>query len=292
VPFIDSHDDTLLFVKDWGRGRPVILMHGWPLSADTFDDLGMAIADAGMRAIAYDRRGFGRSEHPWGGYDYDSLSDDLAAVMDAVNVENATLIGFSMGGGEVARYMSRHEGANVDQCVLISTVLPFMMRTTDNPTGVDPSVFEQMAGEMRSDRAHFWRSFFKDFYGMGMITHQASDEIVHWSAALAMQASLKATLACAESFASTDFRPDLSAFRVPTLVIHGTSDKIVPIDSSSRLTSRAIPNAQLIEYDGAPHGLLATHKQQLKDDVLDFLSHHQVTERRAARLNGPDMLGL
>lgn len=290
MPFIDSHDDTLLFVKDWGRGRPVILIHGWPLSADTFDDLGMAIANAGMRAIAYDRRGFGRSEHPWDGHDYDSLSDDLAAVMDAVNVEDATLVGFSMGGGEVARYMSRHEGANVSQCILISSVLPFMMRTDDNPQGVDPAIFEEMAGEMRADRAHFWRSFFKDFYGVGMMSQQASDEIVHWSSSLAMQASLRSTLACAEAFASTDFRPDLSAFNVPTLVIHGTNDKIVPIDGSSRLTARAIANAQLIEYDGGPHGLLATHKQQLKENVLAFLSHSQPSEVPSIHISGPDLL--
>jgi non-heme chloroperoxidase len=272
MPYITADDDTDLYVKDWGTGRPVVLLHGWPLSSDTFDDLGMAIADAGMRAIAYDRRGFGRSDQPWGGYDYDTLTDDLAAVLAAVDAKDATLIGFSMGGGEVARYMSRHDGANVAQAVLISSVVPFMLLTDDNPHGVDPTTFETMARGMSADRAKFWTSFFRDFYGVGLVAQPVSEEVIAWSAAIAMQASLKATLDCADAFATTDFRPDLASCRVPTLIIHGTSDKTVPIDATGRKAAAGIAGSRIIEYDGAPHGLLATHKEQLAQDVLTFLA--------------------
>lgn len=271
MPFIASHDDTDLYVKDWGTGRPVVLLHGWPLSADTFDDLGMAIADAGMRAIAYDRRGFGRSDQPWDGYDYDTLADDLAAVLEAVEAKNATLVGFSMGGGEVARYMRRHGGANVAQAVLISSVVPYMLLTDDNPHGVDPTTFESMAAGIQADRAKFWTGFFKDFYGVGLLAQPVSDEVIAWSCAVAMQASLKATLDCADAFATTDFRPDLASITVPTLIIHGTSDQTVPIDTSARRAGAGIANSRVIEYDGAPHGLLATHKAEVARDVLAFL---------------------
>lgn len=268
---ITTRDDVELYVKDWGAGRPVIMLHGWPLSSDTFDDLGLAIANAGMRAIAYDRRGFGRSAQPWGGYDYNTLSDDLAAVVEATGATDATLIGFSMGGGEVARYMSRHAGRGVRSAVLLGSVVPFMLQTDDNPNGVPQATFDDMARQMREDRAAFFGSFFDQFYGVGYITQPVSDEVVEWSRQVAMQASLKATLACAQAFASTDFRPDLKAFGVPTLIIHGTSDQTVPIDATGRAAAAAIPAASLVEYEGAPHGLLASHKRQVEQDVLRFL---------------------
>ncbi|MEP7116863.1 MAG: alpha/beta hydrolase [Acidobacteriota bacterium] len=271
MPFIATADDTELYVKDWGAGRPVVLMHGWPLSADTFDDLGMAIANAGMRAIAYDRRGFGRSEQSWDGYDYDTLADDLAAVLDAVEARDATLVGFSMGGGEVARYMSRHAGANVAQAVLISSVVPYLLLADGNPDGVDPTTIQMMADGITADRAKFWSGFFKSFYGVGLLAQPVSDEVIAWSSAVAMQASLKATLACAEAFATTDFRGDLAAFTVPTLVIHGTSDATVPL-AMGRAAAAGIAGSRLLEYEGAPHGLLATHKDDIARDVLEFLA--------------------
>ncbi len=271
MPHITTRDHVRLYAKDWGAGRPVILMHGWPLSSDTFDDLGMAIADAGMRAIAYDRRGFGRSEQPWSGYDYDTLADDLAAVVEYAGGADAALVGFSMGGGEVARYMSRHGGKGVAQAVLISSVVPYMLKTADNPDGVDPSVFDGMGEAMARDRAKFWSGFFKDFYGVGVLAQAVSDEVVEWSRDVAMQASLKATLACAHAFATTDFRPDLPAFTVPTLIIHGTADQTVPIDTAGRAAARGIATSRLLEYDGGPHGLLASHKDRIHTDVLGFL---------------------
>ena len=269
--FITTADKTKLYIKDWGSGRPVILLHGWPLSSDSWDDQAMAIANAGHRAIAYDRRGFGRSSQPWTGYDYDTLADDLAAVIEQTGAQDATLVGFSMGGGEVARYMSRHAGKAVSKTALISSVVPFMLKTSDNPDGTDKAVFDTMTQGMTEDRAKFFGGFFKDFFGVGMLSHPVSDELLQWARNVSMQAGLNATLGCAKSFATTDFRPDLAAFKCPTLIIHGSSDKTVPIDAAGRAAAKGIVQSMLIEYEGAPHGLFATHKARLTQDLLSFL---------------------
>jgi non-heme chloroperoxidase len=272
MPYVTTKDHARLYVKDWGTGRPVIMMHGWPLSADTFDDLAMAVAGAGLRAIAYDRRGFGRSDQPWSGYDYDTLADDLSSVIhEYVGALDATILGFSMGGGEVARYMSRHGGRGVKQAILVASVVPYMLKTADNPQGVDQAVFDAAAKAIKEDRARFWTGFFKDFYGVGTGSQPVSDEVLKWSCNVSMQAGLNATLGCAKAFASTDFRPDLASFRVPTLIIHGTADKTVPIDTSARQAASGIAGSKLIEYDDAPHGLLASHKDRLIKDVLQFV---------------------
>lgn len=268
---ITTRDQTKLYLKDCGKGRPVILIHGWPLSADSWDDQAMALATAGYRVIAYDRRGFGRSEQPWDGYNYDTLADDLADVIEQTGANDATIVGFSMGGGEVARYLSRHGGEKVKQAALISSVVPFMLKTNDNPKGVDQSVFDQMTSAMKEDRAKFFAGFFRDFYGVGLMAHPVSEEVLQWSRQVAMQASLPATLACAEAFATTDFRPDLAAFSVPTLIIHGTGDQTVPIDCSARAAAKGIRGATLIEFDGGPHGLLASHKDRVTQDLLGFV---------------------
>jgi len=268
---VTTKDGVKLYVKDWGQGRPVVMAHGWPLSADSFDDLAVAIADAGMRAISYDRRGFGRSDQPWNGYDYDTLADDLAAVIEQTSAQDATLLGFSMGGGEVARYLSRHGGKRAAQAVLVSSVVPYMLKTGDNPDGVEQSVFDEMARQIRADRAKFWTGFFQDFFGVGPASHSVSSEVMEWARAMSMQAGMRPTLACAHAFASTDFRGDLAAFTVPTLIIHGTADKTVPIDTAGRKAAQGIPQAALIEYDGAPHGLFASHKERMIADILGFL---------------------
>ncbi|RYF71625.1 MAG: alpha/beta hydrolase [Comamonadaceae bacterium] len=270
--FITTNDGVNLYTKDWGQGRPVVMMHGWPLSSDSFDDLSLAVANAGMRAIAYDRRGFGRSDQPWDGYDYDTFADDLAAVLEQTGADDATLVGFSMGGGEVARYMSRHGGKGVRQAVLISSVVPYMLQTQDNPHGVPQGTFDQMTQGMTEDRAKFFAGFFKDFYGVGMLSQPVSDEVIDWSRQVTMQAGLRPTLAAAKAFATTDFRGDLAHFKVPTLVIHGTGDKTVPIDTAGRAAAKGIAGATLIEYDGAPHGLFASHKERLTKDILAFLA--------------------
>jgi pimeloyl-ACP methyl ester carboxylesterase len=271
MEFVTTPDGTRLFVKDWGQGQPVILMHGWPLSADTWDFSAMAIAEAGFRAIAYDRRGFGRSSQPWEGYDYDTLSDDLAAVIEATGAANCVIVGFSMGGGEVARYMSRHRGEGVSKAALISSIVPYMLKTDDNPNGVPSAVFDEMAKAMKDDRPKFFAEFFKTFYGVGVMSKPTSDEVVEWSCDVAMLSSLKATLGCANAFATTDFRTDLPSFNVPTLIIHGTADNTVPIDTSARPAAEGIPQAELIEYDGAAHGIFATDKERLTEDLLRFL---------------------
>ena len=269
--YVTATDKTKLYVKDWGSGRPVILIHGWPLSADSWDDQAMAIADAGHRAIAYDRRGFGRSSQPWTGYDYDTLADNLAAVVDQTGARDAVLVGFSMGGGEVARYMSRHGGKSVVQAVLVSSILPFRLKTPENPAGTEQAIFDKTALALNEDRPQFLAGFFQTFFGVDKAQHPVSDELLAWARSVAMQASLKATLDCLKSFSSTDFRGDLSAFKVPTLIIHGTEDQTVPIDASSRIAAKAILPSTQIEYNGAPHGLFATHKHRLTKDLIDFL---------------------
>ena len=272
MPYVKTRDGTDLYMKDWGSGRPVILLHGWPLNADSWDPQAMALADAGFRAIAYDRRGFGRSGQPWSGYDYDTLSDDLADVMAATGADrDAAIVGFSMGGGEVARYMSRHDGKGVIAAGLISSVVPFMLKTDDNPDGTPQSTFDQIADGIRTDRAKFFHdTFVPQFYGVGIVSSPVSQEQIDYSTALAMMAGLKPTLACAEAFGHTDFRPDLPAFRVPTLIVHGTGDKTVPIDASGRAAARGISGSQLVEYDGAPHGLNVTESDRLTGDLLTF----------------------
>lgn len=271
MPIIAARDGAKLNVKIWGEGPPVFLIHGWPLSADTWDPVGLALAEAGFRAIAYDRRGFGRSEQPWEGYDYDTLTDDLSAVMAPAAARDAALVGFSMGGGEVARYMTRRGGEGVTRAALISSVVPLLARRDDNPKGVPAATLDQMTASMRADRAHFMRGFVKEFFGVGALSRPVSGEVLDWAWSLCMQAGLHATLACAEAFAQTDFRPALPAFRVPTLIVHGTKDETVPIDPTGRAAAAGIGGAEFHEYDGAPHGLFATHQDRLIADLLDFL---------------------
>ncbi len=273
MPFIKTADDTQLYAKDWGKGNLVVLIHGWPLSADSWDDVAMALADNGHRVIAYDRRGFGRSSQPWSGYDYDTLSDDLAAVLKYSGQDDATIVGFSMGGGEVARYMSRHGGKGVAKAVLISSVVPFRLKTADNPTGTPQEKFDETAEGIKTDRAKFFDGFFKKFFSVDEKSQPVSEELLLWARGIALQAGVKPTLDCLKAFSTTDFRKDLAAFEVPTLIIHGTNDLTVPIESSSRLAAEGIQQAKLLEYPDAPHGLFATHKERLIRDLLHFLLH-------------------
>jgi non-heme chloroperoxidase len=271
MAIITTRDNVSIYAKIWGQGRPVILIHGWPLSADSWDDVAMSLVEAGYQTIAYDRRGFGRSGQPWDGYDYNTLSDDLADVMKFCKVEEATLVGFSMGGGEVARYMTNHSGMHVRSIALVSSIVPYMLQTLDNPQGVPAETFAAMDKALRTDRAAFMASFFKDFFGVGIGSKPVSNELLEWTRSIAMQASLKATVQCANAFANTDFRPDLKSIRVPALIVHGTEDKTVPINASGRAAAIAIPNSTLHEYQGAPHGLFATHRDKLTEDLLAFL---------------------
>ena len=273
MPMIRTRDGTQLYVKEWGTGRPVVLIHGWPLSGDSWDPVSHALAEAGFKAIAYDRRGFGRSDQPSGGYDYDTFADDLASVIEnCAGGEDPALVGFSMGSGEIASYLTRHGGkGSISQVALIGSVVPYMLQTENNPDGVPQETFDEMTQGMLEDRAHFFTGFFKDFYGVGWLAKPVSDEVLHLSWNTAMQAGLRPTLAAAKAFATTDFRPDLASFTMPTLVIHGTADKTVPIDPTAREVARRVPHATLIEYGGEPHGLFATQTQRLIADLMDFL---------------------
>ena len=289
MPYAKAKDGTRLYYKDWGEGRPVVLLHGWPLTGDTFDDTAVALADKGFRSIIPDRRGFGRSDQPWNGYDYDTFTDDVAVILDDAKIsEPVAIVGFSMGGGEVARFQTKYPGRS-SAAVLISAVVPYLAQTNDNPNGVPQSTFDEMTKGMKKDREHFFEGFFKDFYGVGALSSPVSDEVLMNSWRQTMMAGLRPTLAAAQAFATTDFRPDLANFKVPTLVIHGTADKTVPIDPTGRESAKAIPGAKLIEYDGSAHGLFAIDKQRLIDDLSSFLADNvgqrsSVGENRAIPL--------
>ena len=273
MPYANAKDGTDLYYKDWGKGAPVVLLHGWPLTGDTFDDAALRLAENGCRAIIPDRRGFGRSDQPWDGYDYDTFADDIAAVLeDAGITEPVALVGFSMGGGEVARYLTKYGAARVSKAVLISSVVPYMLKTDDNPDGVPQATFDEMTAGMKKDREHFFKRFFKDFYGVGALSSPVSDEVLMNSWRQTMMAGLRPTLAAANAFATTDFRPDLKSFTVPTLVIHGTADKTVPIAATGRVVAAKVPGAKLIEYDGSAHGLFAIDKDRLIEDLVQFLT--------------------
>jgi len=279
MPYVTTADETKLFYKSWGTGRPVILIHGWPLNADSWDDVALDLANAGFRAIAYDRRGFGRSDQPWNGYDYDTLADDLAAVIDhCADGEQVALAGFSMGGGEVARYLGKHGAAKVSHAALVASVVPFMLKTPDNPDGVDSSVFDDMAQGIRKDRADFMQTFAGQFYGVGWMTSPVSDGVRDAFFQAAMMAGLHPTLACANAFATTDFRADCASFTMPTLILHGTADKTVPLETSAQQAARLIPHARLVEYEGEPHGLLVTVKEWVARDLIDFLEGVELSQ--------------
>lgn len=272
MPYAKAKDGTMLYYKDWGRGEPVVLLHGWPLTGDTFDDAAMALAEAGRRCIVPDRRGFGRSGQPWDGYDYDTFSDDVVAILEDAGIqEKAALVGFSMGGGEVARFLTRQGANRVSKAVLISAVVPYMLQTDDNPNGVPKATFDEMTAGMKKDRAGFMQSFAKEFFGVGWVASPVSDGVLDDFQRQALMAGTRPTLAAAQAFATTDFRPDIASFTVPTLIIHGTDDKTVPIDATGRVMAKQVPGAQFIEYEGSAHGLFASDKERLIGDLVQFI---------------------
>lgn len=275
MPYATAKDGTRLFYKDWGKGEPIVLLHGWPLTGDTFDDLALALADNGYRSIIPDRRGFGRSDQPWNGYDYDTFTDDVAAILDEAGIDGPVAIaGFSMGGGEVARFQTKYPG-RTNKAILISSVVPYMLKTDDNPNGVPQATFDDMTKGMKEDRAAFMIDFAKDFFGQGVIDRPVSQGVLDDFWRQAMMAGQRPTLGAAKAFATTDFRPDLANFPAETLVIHGDEDKTVPIDATAREVAKAVPGAKLIEYAGSAHGVFATDKQRLIDDILAFLGTAQ-----------------
>ncbi len=278
MTWIKTRDRTELYVKDWGTGRPVILIHGYPLTADSFDRTAMKLADAGCRAISYDRRGAGRSGQPWTGYDWDTYSDDLADVMQATGAtQDVTVIGYSMGGGEAARYMSRHGGKGVIKIGLYASIVPGMLKSDDNPAGFTSADYEAIVAGIEKDAAAFYRHTFQPpFYGKGLksalgATHAASDDVLEASVNQALTYGMRAMTAMPHNFTFGDFKPDIPAITVPTLILHGTEDKDAPIDATARRAHRMIPHSHLIEYQGHPHGFYATNSDQMIADTLAFV---------------------
>lgn len=261
-----------IFLRDYGSGKPVILIHGWPMSNEMWEYQIETLVQNNFRVIAYDRRGFGRSSQPWNGYDYDTMTDDLKAIIDQLGLENVTLVGFSMGGGEVVRYFSRHGGKNVSKAVLVSAVPPFMLKTEDNPDGLPQEMFAKMAQGIRNDRIGFLDDFGKDFFGVTILNRPLSTPLLENYRNLCAVASPRATLECATAFATTDFREELATVNVPTLVIHGDADKTVPIEISSEKSARLIPDARYLVYENAPHGLFYTDRDRLNKDLVEFIN--------------------
>jgi pimeloyl-ACP methyl ester carboxylesterase len=278
VPYIQAADGNEIYFNDWGHGAPVVLIHGWPLSSASWEYQARVLAESGYRVIAYDRRGFGRSGHSYSGYDYNTLAGDLATLIDTLDLTGAALVGFSMGGGEVARYLGGLDAIRnrvhqrIRKAVLISAVTPYLLKTEDNPEGVDGSVFEQMRQGVIKDRPAFLKDFFPKFFGRSVFNHTVSDAQLEFALIQALQASPKATLDCITAFSASDFRDDCLRIGVPTLVIHGTADQTVPIDVSARRAAAMIPGAEQIEYDGQPHGLIVTAADRVNRDLLDFLA--------------------
>ena len=260
-----------IFYEDWGQGAPVVLIHGWPLDHTMWEHQAVALAQAGYRVIAYDRRGFGRSSRPWGGYDYDTLATDLNALLTELNLTGVSLVGFSMGGGEIARYIGNYGQQRVARVAFVSAVPPFLLHTADNPEGVPQSVFDGMHEGIKKDRFAFLESFAKDFYGQSLISHPVSQAVLNWNQTVTSLAAPNATDDCVTSFSSTDFRDDLKKITVPTLVIHGDQDQTVPFPVSGERTAKLVAGAELKVYKGAPHGLFFTNKDELTNDLLAFV---------------------
>jgi len=267
---IKTADGTRIYYKDWGKGKPVLFSHGWPLDGDMWDSQLNFLAEKGYRVIAFDRRGFGRSEQPWTGYDYNTFASDINDLITCLDLQNVTLVGFSMGGGDVTRYINNYGTARVDGLVLLGAVTPIFGKADDFPQGVDHSVFAGIQAGLRKDRAQFISDFAAPFYGINA-GQTVSEGVLTQTLNIALLASLKGTLDCVTAFATTDFRPDMAKVDVPALVIHGSNDQIVPFESTGKLAAEMIEGAQLKVYDNAPHGFAVTHSDQLNADLLAFL---------------------
>jgi non-heme chloroperoxidase len=269
---VTTQDGTQIFYKDWGSGQPVVFSHGWPLNADAWDDQLRFVVDHGFRAIAHDRRGHGRSTQTAAGHDMDTYADDLAAVLEALDLRNVVLVGHSTGGGEVTRYVGRHGTERVAKLVLVGAIPPLMLKTEDNPAGTPIEVFDAIRAGVAGDRSQYYRDLSIPFYGANRpganVSEGVRDAFWLWS----MQVGLKGAYDCIKVFSETDLSADLAKIDVPTLFIHGDDDQIVPIDASARRAVQMVPGAMLKVYPGGAHGLTATQKDQFNNDLLAFLT--------------------
>jgi len=268
----ENSGDIELYYNDIGSGKPVVLIHGWPLNGSSWEKQTLALVGAGSRVITYDRRGFGMSGRPSSGYDYDTFAEDLHHLVNHLGLRDFTLVGFSMGGGEVARYLGKYGTKHVTGAVFISAVPPFLLKTADNPAGIDKSVFDGFKFALTQDRLGFLSKFIADFYNLDVLKGKSiSDQVVQWSWNAASVASPKGTIDCVTAFSETDFRQDLARIDIPTLVIHGIDDRIVPFAISGKKTSEVVKGAKLVAVEGAPHGLIWTHAEQANRELIDFI---------------------
>src|SRR5687768_3067032 len=268
---ITTKDGTEIYYKDWGRGQPVVFSHGWPLTSDAWDDQMLFLGSRGYRCIAHDRRGHGRSSQPWDGNEMDTYADDLATLVEALDLRKAIHVGHSTGGGEVARYLGRHGTSRVAKAVLIGAVPPVMVKTEDNPGGLPLDVFDGLRAQLVKDRAQFFRDLPSGpFYGFNRDGAKASEGLIDKWWRQGMMSGFKASYDCIKAFSETDFTEDLKKIDVPTLIMHGEDDQIVPIDASARRAVKLVPNATLKTYPGLPHGLCTTHHEIVNADLLEF----------------------
>jgi non-heme chloroperoxidase len=268
---ITTQDGTQIYYKDWGTGQPVVFSHGWPLSADAWEDQMLFLADHGYRCIAHDRRGHGRSSQPWDGNDMDTYADDLAALIRALDLDNAIHVGHSTGGGEVARYIGRHGTQRVAKAVLIGAIPPLMLKTHANPGGTPIEAFDAIRKGVLTDRSQYFKDLSAPFYGANRPGSNVSQGLRDSFWLQGMQAGFKNAYDCIKVFSETDQTKDLESFDVPTLILHGDDDQIVPIGASALLSAKIVRNATLKIYPGAPHGMCSTHKDQVNSDLLAFI---------------------
>lgn len=268
---LEMQDGTTLFFQDWGTGKPIIFIHGWVLGAEMWEYQMTALSNQGLRCIAYDKRGCGRSSQPSNGYDFDTFADDLATLIEQLDLQDVTLVAHSMGGGEVARYLSHYGTSRIERTVLIATITPFLYQTADNPDGFDSGSFEQTIAYLQQDRPHYFTAMTPGFFGDGLSNGSVSPEMAQWLVNLALQASPWAAIKMMQAQSETDFRGDMSAFTVPTVIIHGDRDMGAPIALTGQKTADAILGSQLKVYENAAHGLFITHKEQLNQDLLTFI---------------------